>query len=759
MVVLSYAILTDRCSLSSKVQMRDKQLIRQLREEFQPKRLLPNLTMGLVATIIDAIYAISFAALIFSGVLSPYASTGIGLALLSVAITSIVIALTSSLSGMLTSLQEGPTAIVALTASLIVTQMPASASVSETLFTVMAAIVLINILTGIFCFVFGRLKLGNLPRFIPYPVVGGFLAGTGWLLAQGAISLMTDFPLDLAHLPQLFQPNHLIQWLPGLGFAILVLLVLRRYSHALITPGLILGAIALFYLILAVTHTSIATARTSGLFLDPFPEGGLWQPLPLAGFWQTDWQAIAAQTGKILTVPLITVLAVLLKSTGIELATKQDLDLNRELQAAGVANLVSGLSGGLIIGFQSLSLSTLSYAKVGIKSRMVGLFKALLCIMLLFAGGAIISYFPKPVLGGMLLFLGLDYLVEWLYDAWFKLPKLDYLMVALILVVIGAVGFLEGVAVGLVVAIVLFVINYSQVNVTKHILSGATYPSHAARSWQQRRLLQTEGNQIYILELQGFLFFGTANKLVEQIRLRLRQMPPVKSVVLSFQAVTGLDSSSVLSFSKLQQVAQQQQFNLIFTHVSPTIQRQLQQGGCLQDPFCQLFPDLDRGIEWCENQILEEIPQRRRRALPLALQLDDLFPNVDHVPTFMNYLEELVVEAGQALFQAGDAADALYLIETGEVTVWLELGSGQMRRLQSLGAGNLVGETEFFLQAPHQTSAITNQPSTLYCLSQAALQRLQQDHLEVAATFQKFVIRVVSDRLSSTYKEVTDLLK
>lgn len=746
---------------SSRVQLRSKQLIRQLRNEFQPNRLLPNLTMGLVATIIDAIYAISFAALIFSGVLSPYASIGIGLALLSVIITSIVIALMSSLPGMLTSLQEAPTAIVALTASLIVTQMPASASVSETLFTVMAAIVLINILTGIFCFVFGTLKLGNLPRFIPYPVVGGFLAGTGWLLAQGAMTLMTDLPLDMAHLPQLFQPNHLIQWLPGLGFAILVLLVLRRYSHALITPGLMLGAIALFYLVLAVTHTSIATALSAGLFLDPFPEGGLWQPLPISGFLQANWQAIMAQTGKILTIPLITVLAMLLKSTGIELATKQDLDLNRELQAAGVANLASGFAGGLIIGFQSLSLSTLSYAKVGIKSRMVGLFKALFCIMLLFAGGSIISYFPKPVLGGMLLFLGLDYLVEWLYDAWFKLPKIDYLMVVLILIVIGTVGFLEGVTVGLVVAIVLFVINYSQVKVTKHILSGATYSSHAARSWQQRRLLQAEGNQIYILELQGFLFFGTANKLLEQIRQRSRHLPPLKSVVLSFQAVTGLDSSAVLSFSKLQQIAQQQQFNLVLTHVSPTIQRQLQQGDCLQveGSFCQLFPDLDRGIEWCETQILDEIPQRRRRSLPLALQLDALFPNADHVPVFMQYLEELTVEAGQVLFHAGDTADALYLIETGEVTVLLGLESGQTRRLQSLGAGNLVGETDFFSQASHQTSAIVDQPSTLYRFSQTALQQLQQDHLEVAATFQQFVIRWVSDRLSSTYKEVTDLME
>jgi SulP family sulfate permease len=123
----------------------------------------------------------------------------------------------------------------------------------------------------------------------------------------------------------------------------------------------------------------------------------------------------------------------------------------------------------------------------------------------------------------------------------------------------------------------------------------------------------------------------------------------------------------------------------------------------------------------------------------------------------MGYLEELAVEAGQVLFHAGDAVDALYLIETGEITVLLEIAAGQTRRLQSLGAGNLVGETEFFSQALHQTSAIADQPSTLYRLSQTALQQMQKDHLEGVATFQQFVIRRVSDRLSSTYKEVTDL--
>jgi SulP family sulfate permease len=174
---------------------------------------------------------------------------------------------------------------------------------------------------------------------------------------------------------------------------------------------------------------------------------------------------------------------------------------------------------------------------------------------------------------------------------------------------------------------------------------------------------------------------------------------------------------------------------------------------------CQIFPDLDRGLEWCENQILEAIPQRRRRSLPLALQLETLFTNTEHVSDFIDYLDELDMEVGQVLFQQGDAADSLYLIELGEVTLLQQREGNQPRRLQGLGAGNMVGEMDFFLQSVYQASATVEQPSTLYRLSQTAMQQMRQEHPEVAATFQEFVIRALSDRLTQTYQEVADLLQ
>jgi sulfate permease, SulP family len=131
--------------------------------------------------------------------------------------------------------------------------------------------------------------------------------------------------------------------------------------------------------------------------------------------------------------------------------------------------LISGLGGG-INGFHSVGLSILSYRQLGARSRMVGVLIAAGMVMILLAGASMISLFPKLVLGGVTLLLGLELLVEWVYDAWFKLSKTDYFIVILILIVIATVGFLEGVGVGLGAAIVLFIINYSQVNVPKHTL-------------------------------------------------------------------------------------------------------------------------------------------------------------------------------------------------------------------------------------------------------------------------------------------------
>ncbi|MEO0409314.1 MAG: SulP family inorganic anion transporter, partial [Cyanobacteria bacterium P01_A01_bin.135] len=620
----------------------------------------------------------------------------------------------------------------------------------------------------LFLYLLGRLRLGDLIRFIPFPVIGGFLAGTGWLLGLGAFQAMLNQPLTLAVLPTLLQPDRLLRWIPGVVFAAVLFAILRRANHYLILPLGLLGGIGLFYGALWLTQTSLTEASNQGLLLTLPATGQLWQPPQLQQLSQISFGTIIEHLGSMATIALLTSTALLLNAVSLELATERVVDLNHELRVLGIANGVISLFGG-VVSCNTLSESVLTH-RVGAKSPLPGLTAAAMIGAVLLFGPAFFSVFPRAVVGGLLLLLALELLVEWGVDARRKLPLADYGIVLAILVTSATVGFLEAVAVGLAIALVLFVLNYSRTPVIRHSLSGATHQSHAARPATQLQLLRQEGGQIVVFVLQGFLFFGTANRLLDQVQLAVQQgkadsdedgdSSALSFVVLDFRLTHGIDPSAAVSFLKLKQLAQRQSFSLVFTDLSPVTRRQLQQVGCLEpeDSVCIEAPDRDRALQWCEDQLLETIPVRRRRSLPLPLQLEDLFSHPDHVPTFMRYLEEEDLDAGETLFTQGEAASTMYFIEMGEVTLWVT-GKGRTRRLQSLGDGNLVGVIDFYLDVPYRSSAVADALTTLQCLSRASLEQMRRDHPEVAADFQEFVIRLLSDRLFQAYEEVSDLLQ
>ncbi|MEL7352405.1 MAG: SulP family inorganic anion transporter [Cyanobacteria bacterium P01_A01_bin.116] len=429
--------------------------------ELQPKYLIATLTAGVVSGLMVVIYSISIAMLIFSGQLAPFISTGLGFIFLNAIFIAPFVAFTNSLPGAIADPQDVPASILAVMASEIVVQFPNDASAS--LPTVMMAISVTAFLVGSAFFLLGTFQLGHLSRFIPYPVIGGFLAGTGYLFVQGAFKVMTDQSLGWLQLPWLFQPALLIRWMPGLVIASTLFILLRRYHNTFLLPSLLAGFTVLFYLILRLSQTSTASAREAGLLMEAFSGASLWQPLHWSMFSQVDWSLIADQSGNIATTVLLSVIVLLLNASGLDLATQQEIDLNRELRSAGMANLMVGLVGGTV-GYQSLSLSTLNCARIGAKSRLVGVVVALICLLTWGLGDTLITLFPKPLLGGVLLYLGLSLLVEWLYDAWFRLSVTEYGMVVAILVTIAFRGVLPGVGAGLLISCFLWVVNYRWAN-------------------------------------------------------------------------------------------------------------------------------------------------------------------------------------------------------------------------------------------------------------------------------------------------------
>lgn len=728
-------------------------------QELSPDRLFPSLTAGLVVGLAEVIVAISFAALIFSGDLSSFVSKGIGLALLSIVITSIVIALMTSLPGIVSGSQDAPVAIVAVVGVAIVAAMPAGASSEETFTTVVAFIAISTLLTGIVLLGLGYFGLGNLVRFLPYPVIGGFLAGTGWLLVTGAIGMLVDASPSSLQVAELFQPEVFVRWLPVIAIAVILVILSDRSDHYLIMPSVILGSVVLFYVIVLIGGANLTELGNQGWLLGPFPEGSLWEPVLVTNFDSIEWSVLWQQAAGAATIILVSAVSLLLNASGLELSSGHDLELNRELQAAGAGNSLAGLAAGLV-GFHGISLSTMNL-QMGANSRIVGLVAAAICGLVLILGGSVLSYFPKVVLGGLLLYMGLVFLIRWVYKAYFKLPKIDYFIVMLILVIVATVGYLEAVAVGILLAVILFVVGYSRIDIVKHRLTGSTRHSRVTRPFNQREVLRREGDRLFILQLQGFIFFGTADNLLSTVRLRAidETLPSVAFIVLDFRQVSGVDSTALLRFERMVQLGKQYSFSVIITEPSTETSRQLETSGfCDNDDFACLFPNLDHGIEWCENKLLEEAGEDPDGlVLPMLDQLAAILPEATNLDRMIDYFERLVVEPGQYLMRQGDRPDNLYVIESGQVTAQLEPPNRPPVRLETMGSGRMVGEMGFYLGQERTAAIIVDKPSTVYRLAIQDLRSMEQSDPEVASTLHQIVIHLLSERVTHLVDTVNAL--
>jgi SulP family sulfate permease len=711
---------------------------------------IPNaheLIAGLMVGVVTVLLSVSLAALIFTGSLSEHLPTGIALSLFSAAVIGMVVAAGSSYAGTVAIPQDRTAPILALLVGFVATRMEAEGA--DPFATVVAAIALSSLVTGAVLLVLGWCRLGELIRFIPYPVIGGLLAGTGWLLLTGSLRVMTGAELTLAALPNLARPEAVLKWLPGCLLGIFLFVALRRTKSSLVMPVTLLGGAVLLHAALIACGVTLDEAQRRGLLFAGSATANLSPFRTLFSAGDVHWLAIAEQWSSLAVIVLVSSISILLNATALEVAAGQDIDLNTELRAAGAGNLLAGLGNGLV-GFHSLSVSAVPL-RMGLRSRVVGVVAGVLCGLMLLSGIPFLWLLPKLVAGGLLLFLGLEFLFEWVIKARSRLEPGDYAVTLLIVGVMGTVGFLQGVMVGIAAALVLFVINYSRISVVKHELSGAEHRSNVDRPITHHRILHEKGDQTYILKLQGFIFFGTAHNLLGQVRRRALDAvrARLRFVVLDFRRVTGLDSSAVASFVKMRRLAEGEGFCLVLTQLPGGIQRALELEGITEKSQVRVFPDLDHGLEMCENDIL--LGEVRAGAAPentLRASLEPLWSADGEVDPFLARLEQRDVPAGEYLIRQGAPGRELYFIESGQVSARVRLADGRELRLRTMGPAAVVGEMGLYLGQPRSASVITDQPTRVYCLSLAALENMHREAPATAAAFHRFVASLLAERLA-----------
>ena len=701
---------------------------------------------------------LSFAVLLFSGRLAEYLPIGVGYCLIGAALSTMVFALWSDLPFAIAVPESKTVAVLASLAGLITAELVAEGRGDEVGPTVLAALILAALSVGIASYLFGVLKLGKLIRFTPYPVIGGFMAASGWILASGGIRVLLHEPLSLNLLLNPPRGSDLAKLLVAVAFALAVRHI-RRVTHPLAFPALlILGSVAI-HLGLWFFGVTEAIGRKEGWLLALPASGSLPVPWLFDSFSKIHVIPILHAYGEYAAVIMVTLATLLLSMMAIEVGTSSEVDLNHELKVNGLANIIVGLGGGMV-GTISAN-RTLFHYKMGARARWSAALAGALCLAPMFLGVDALGYVPVPVLVGLLLQLGFELLEEWLVRGWAKMQRADYGQLVLIFLSIVFFDFVAGVGLGVLAACVTFAINTSRSQLIRASMNRTNYASRVDRPAGQTAALIRNGEDIQIIRLQGFIFFGSAYSLVAAAKNALAQSRGAgRSLILDCSHVLGIDSSAVMNLTKLRLLAQREHVTLVFSAPSAGVEFSLRAGGVIEgadDPLCRVFGNLETAMEWCEEKLLSCLEDGQDTSNSAEAWLDAELGKAWLLEAFDRYFERIDLSPGKHIFDQGEDGDSLYILSSGRVSVLLRAQSGKDIRLRSMLGQTLIGEMGFYRGSPRGASVRVNDPGVVYRLTSDSMERMERESPSLAIAFHKFVIRVLSARLEFSNREVATL--
>ena len=711
----------------------------ELRADFLSAKAVPALSAGFTSGLGLLVAQIAFGSFIFSGPLAPYSSQGVGLVLFGNFASCLIIALAGGYLGAIAGLS--PALVIVMAAIGFTMDIEGDALFVTTA----VALIISAVATGVCCLLIGRFQLANLVRFIPYPVTGGFVAGIGGAVCLAAMSLMGAKP-DWRTIPALFEPSVLWRWSPGAAYGIALYLAIKRWRNPLILPVSVVLAGVAYHLALASLGISLDAARAEGLLLTSTADGSLWPALFPADLVHVQWASMAEQVPHILTLIFVAFICVIMNFAGLELATNQELDWDREFRVTGVASMVAGVGGGTVATL--VVPASLRSKLLGATTRLTGVVAALVIGVALFLGNGILEFVPAPLVGGgILIFAGLGMLDEGLVKNRKRLPYSSYSIILLIFIAILSFGLIEGVGVGMLATLVVFAVRLSRVNPIESQFTAREQQSNKTRPVPDRAILLEGGEQVQAYQLRGYLFFGSVYPLADQLRQSLSSTSRPTCLILDFGAVSGFDFSAVNVLSRFLQTANAAGVRVVLSALSKGLQTGLEHN-LPPAVYAELLvePDVDRALEHCEDIVIAEwrtnvdMADERRAAL-MEHTVDDLEHYLERQIDFENLLEELQpwlsphqYAAGEDLIGPDAPQEGLQLLVSGRVSGYDSAGT----RLFQHGPGDSIWPAGALDKKA--TSVIADEPCRTMVLTLAALGWLEQHEERLALKLYRYLL-------------------
>ena len=729
-------------------------LASELHADIRSARALSALSTGLVVAALAVIFAPTLAAILFSGPMAAYIGRGTGAILFGSIALCLVFALTGNYRGAIAVPVFGPAAVLFSIGGGITVVMADSGS--EAIFVTMVVIVAVSTLAGGLCFlVIGHFRLARFFQFIPFPVIGGFLAGVGGLLVTSGVSVICGMPLTWRTLPQLLEPDIVWKWAPSAVFALGLAAATRIWSSPLIVPACGALALLLCHAALLVMGISLEEARAAGVLYQGMPSGASWPPLGPGDLARADWGVVVSQLPGILGVVLVTLMSIVLNSSALETATGVDFDLDREFRAGGIACIVAG-GGASPPGCSTNALSLIAHT-TGAETRLTGIFAAILMGVVLVFDGSVLEMIPSSLLGGVVLFISLGVLNDWLLATRKTMPPTDYGIVLVIALVIWFVGIPEGVGTGLAAALIVFVARFSGIDVIEESFTSRERRSRRIRPAVHRTILDIRGERLRAYRLGGHVIFGNAAPLGKRLKRAIGAEPAPVCLLIDLAAVAGFDVSAANVLRRCVLSAREAGTRLVLSGMPIHVRSIL--GRCLgEDEWrCVIVVEtLDDALERAEDLIIDEWERESRdsEAECEALferSIDSALCDLEHQARFEAltdrlgpWLRDQTFEAGQTIVKRGENPPGLQLVVEGRAR---ESDGTHRARVDEYAEGDVLAtEAAFEDHVVAETSLSAEGPCRTALMTQNARRSLEREDPELAVDLDRYLVETFRRR-------------
>jgi MFS superfamily sulfate permease-like transporter/CRP-like cAMP-binding protein len=614
----------------------------------------------------------------------------------------------------------------------------------------------IVLLGGIFQALFGLLRLGTLIKFAPHPVMAGFQNMAAVLLFLVQLGNVLGFD----HNVRFTRVFGVLDQARPLSLLVAVLTFAAMWNARRITTrlppmlvGLGCGILAYYALAIAgfggslgpIIGSPTASAAMRTVLVD-------FSGLAMADPLEQSWPLIVSSALALAIIASIdALLCAKLASRPGELRAGDD----RLLVRLGIANAVSAALGGITSGINiGPSLANRAFGAQSPLSVLVNAAAVLAAATLLFP---LLDFIPRAVLSAAVMVIAIQHIEPWTRQLAMRLitpgtPQrgaiaLDLGVCLFVSLLSIAVNVVLAVFIGIVLAVFLFVVRMSRSNIRK-LYRCDNVRSRRYRDPAELEVLHTQGASVLVVELQGALFFGSAERLAQIVERETAH--GTTALLLEMRRITEIDSTGarILGDIDAALAARGIKLALILSARTETAAR-------LADIFHALdrfFPDIDRAIEWAEDDLLRQTAIAPASAILLSSEWPlDRLPLVsdftaDQIERLRSWLEPVAWSAGEVVFRSGDPGSSLYLVTQGRASVHILHDDGDIR-LATFAPGAVFGELALLDRGPRSATITADEDIKALGLSEASFAVLCQQQPDLAIKLLTALGRELSVRI------------